>query len=203
MCQLKWRGSVDVIELENILSKYKINKPKYKHDSLEKKSLPTMIKIFTCLIKNGIPPTQEEFINEFKKRHPDLKVRGIVSRLKKGYLSFVREYHLGFLLRNNFNNVLYDEELDIAGVDYLITYKNVEFNIHAFVDTENSRYWRAIKNKRHKFEGNHIDLPIDLSAGKRVGKFVLYTNYDVITLKKKMNDLIQFKKDGVVLNQAG
>lgn len=178
---------MNIHELENILKVYKINK--INSISTEDKSLPFMLTTFRELIKNEIPPTQEEFLLTFKQRYPDLK--GIVSRLKKAYLSYIREYHLGFLLLKYFDEVIYDEETDILGIDYIIVYKNTKFNIHAFVNTKNGRYWRRIKNKRHTFVGEHIDIPLNLNKGKRVGKFILYTDENIKSLKKKMEKIIE------------
>jgi hypothetical protein len=185
-------------ELEDILSKYKISKPSVKSEEVENKSLPFMLTTFRELIKDGIPPNQEEFIRVFKEKYPDLKCKGIGSRLKRSYLSYVREYHLGFLLRRHFSKVIYDEKIDLFGIDYIIYYKKCKFNIHAFVNTENSRYWRGIKNGRHKFRGHHIDMPIDLDSGKRVGRIILYTDNHIAELKKQMEKIINDKKSGVL-----
>ena len=177
-------------ELESMLSTYKISKPSVKVEEIENKSLPFMLTTFRELIKNEIPPTQEEFINFFKNKYPNLKYKGIVSRLKRSYLSYIREYHLGYLLRKYFRRVVYTEKLDLLGIDYVVYYKGRKFNIHAFVNTENGRYWREIKDSRHKFRGNHIDMPINLDSGKRVGKIILYTDNHIAELKKKMNEII-------------
>jgi len=177
-------------ELEAVISRYKINKPKYCEAEAENKSIPFMLTTFRELIKDEIPPTQEEFIGSFKRKYPDLKLKGIVSRLKRAYLSYVREYHLGFLLKQHFNKVIYDEKTDLLGVDYVIYYKKRKFNIHAYVNTKNGRYWRGIKNSRHNFRGTHLDLPIDLNSGKRAGKIILYTDTHIIALKKQMDDKI-------------
>ena len=186
---------MNIQKLEEVLTDYKISKPRYKSREVENRSLPFMLGTFHNLIKDGIPPTQEEFIKVFKEQFPDLKIRGIVSRLKKAYLSYVREYHLGFLLRKAFKSVIYDEKVDIAGVDYVIYYKKIKFNIHAFVDTDNSRYWRSIKNERHNFHGEHLDLPLDLSKGKRVGKFILYTGDHINQLREMMEDVISKREE--------
>jgi len=152
-----------------------------------------MLSTFRELIKNEVPPTQEEFITTFKVKYPDLKLKGIVSRLKRAYLSYVREYHLGYLLKKHFKKVIYNERLDINGVDYVIYYHGVKFNLHAYVNTENGRYWREIKNGRHKFHGEHLDIPMDLDKGKRCGKIILYTNDHINKLKKEMDKIVDKK----------
>jgi len=185
---------MDIEELEVVLSKYKISKPKFRGSEVENKSLPFMLTTFRNLIKDEIPPTQEEFINEFKSTYPKIKLKGLTSRLKRAYLSYVREYHLGYILRKHFKKVLYDEKIDICGVDYVIYYRGFKFNIHAFVNTESGKYWREIKNGRHKFRGTHLDLPMDLNKGKRCGKLILYTDSDVEHLKREMDKTVSKKK---------
>jgi len=184
---------MEIEKLEEILSSYKIIKPRYRGKDIENKSLPFMLSTFRKLIKNGIPPTQDEFIKNFKISFPDLNYKGMTSRLKRAYLSYIREYHLGYLLRKFFRKVIYDEKIDIAGVDYIVYYRGRKFNIHAFVNTENGKYWRNVKNGRHRFRGNHIDLPIDLDKGKRCGKLILYTEQHIEFLKSEMDRIIREK----------
>ena len=182
---------ISIEELEKVLSKYRINKPKYRGTSVEHKSLPSMLTTFRELIVDDIPPTQTEFLENFRKKYPDIRFRGVPSRLKRAYLSYVREYHLGFLLRAQFDTVIYDEKTDLFGVDYIIQYRDHKFNIHAFVNTENGKYWRSIKNGRHNFVGHHLDLPMNLDSGKRVGKFIFYTEDDVKLLKEQMDIIVE------------
>jgi len=184
---------MNIEELEKIISGYKITKPKYRGEEVENKSLPFMLSTFRELIQNEIPPTQEEFINTFKVKYPDVNYKGIVSRLKRAYLSYVREYHLGYLFKKHFKKVIYDEKLDINGVDYVIYYRGIKFNIHAYVNTENGKYWREVKNKRHKFRGEHLDIPMNLDKGKRRGKFILYTDDNVRKLKDEMGKIADKK----------
>jgi len=186
-------GPMNIEEYEKIISTYKISKPKLRGGEVENKSLPFMLSTFRELIKKEVPPTQENFINTFKAKYPDLKFRGIVSRLKRAYLSYVREYHLGYILRKHFKKVIYDEKLDISGVDYVIYYRGIKFNIHAYVNTSNGKYWRGIKNGRHNFYGQHLDIPMDLDKGKRCGKIILYTNDHINKLKKEMDKIVDKK----------
>jgi hypothetical protein len=100
---------------------------------------------------------------------------------------------LGFLLRDHFKKVVYSEKLDLLDTDYIVYCKRCKFHIHAFVDTENGRYWREVKNDRHQFRGYHVDMPMDLTAGKRVGRIILYTNDHIFNLKKRMSELLNAK----------
>jgi len=175
-------------ELEDILATYKIYTPNIKASKVENASIPVMLTLFRKLIKDDVPPTQDEFITEFRENYPDLKSYGIISRLRRAYLSYIREYHLGFLLHKHFNKVVYSEKADILGVDYVVYHKRHKYNIHAFVDTESGRFWRNVKNGRHTFKGRHIDMPIDLRTGKRVGKIILYTEQHVEELKRQIEN---------------
>ena len=170
-------------DLEKYISRLRINKPKLRGGEVDNKSLPFMLTTFRELIKDSLPPTQDEFIKTFKNKYPALRIRGIPSRLKRAYLSYVREYHLGYLLRKHFKRVIYSEKLDIAGVDYVVYYRGSKFNLHAYVNTEGGKYWRGIKNERHNFRGEHLDVPMDLDKGKRCGRLILYTNNDIDVLK--------------------
>jgi len=182
---------ISIEELEKVLSKYRINKPKFRGAAVEHKSLPNMLITFRELIIDNVPPTQAKFLEKFKEKYPDLKLKGITSRLKRAYLSYVREYHLGFLLRGQFDNVVYDEKTDLFGVDYVIYYRDHKFNIHAFVNTENGKYWRSVKDGRHNFVGYHLDLPMNLENGKRVGKFIFYTGDDIKLLREQMDKIVE------------
>ena len=178
---------MNIDELETVLSKFEITRPKIRVEKVELSSLPNMLLVFRSCIKNEIPPTQSEFVNKFISEYPDLKNVGVVARLKRAYLSYIREYHLGYLLKEIFSNVYYDEQLDISGIDFVINYNNKKYYLHAYVDTKAGNYWREIKNNRHNFFGEHIDLPLDLNKGKKVGKFLLYKKSDILSMKRKMD----------------
>lgn len=180
-------------ELEDAIAKLRISRAKVRNKVVENKSLPSMLLIFRELIKDELPPTQSKFVNTYKNRYPHLNIRGMPSRLKRAYLSYVREYHLGYLLRLHFDKVIYDEQADMAGVDYVIHYSGCKFNIHAYVNTDSGKYWRSIKNDRHIFKGRHMDLPINLGEGKRCGELILYTDGMIADLKKRMDESLESK----------
>ena len=192
---------MEITKLEEIISKLKISKSLYRGEEIENKSIPFMLSTFRELINNEIPPTQCQFLETFKVKYPNLRLRGIISRLKRAYLSYVREYHLGYLLKKHFRKVVYDEKIDIAGVDYVIYYRGRKFNIHAFVNTQNGKYWREVKEGRHKFRGEHLDLPMDLSKGKRCGKLILYTSEQIIKLKEEMDRIVKVRRKSDIQRQ--
>lgn len=184
-------------ELEEILSKYKVTKSRKKRREAENISMPFMLSTFNDLIKKDVPPTQDNFIRTFKRLYPKYRMLGVTDRLKRSYTAYIREYHLGFLLKDVFKTkaeIIYATALDLAGVDYVVRYKGLEFNIHAFIDTANGRYWRGVKNTRHDFVGVHLDVPLDLGRCKKVGSFSLYPIEQVKELKKTMDEIVKTKK---------
>lgn len=161
-------------KLEEVLSNYIIKPSYYKGDYI-----PYMQTIFYNLIKDDIPPTQENYISEFFKQVPKKSSWG--TRLRSSYMLFIRKYHLGYLLREEFENVI--DEMDIiSGVDFIV---NKEYSIHSFLKTD-SLGFRKYKNAQTFFLGKHIDLPLDLKKAKRVGNFLLYSKEDVIMLKQRL-----------------
>lgn len=176
-------------QLEKILRTYSITRSKYRDLDIEAQNFPYMLTTFRELIIEEVPPTQDKFIEVFLSKYSTIKKRGIISRLRRAYLSYIREYHLGFLLQEVFENVKYDIEADLAGIDYTLNFNNKIYFLHAYVDTEASRGWRETKNGRHRFVGEHIDLPFDLSRGKRVGKFLLYQKSTILSLRKSLSGL--------------
>jgi len=181
-------------KLEKHIASIKISKPYRTTKKTEDQSLPFIVGIFRKLMKDDMPPTQSEFIAEFRKQYPQIKSGGITSRLKRFYLSYIREYHLYFILKRHFKTVIYDEELDLNGVDYVVYYKRHKFNIHAFVNTKNGKYWRKVKNNRHNFKGRHVDIPMNFDEGYKCGDIFLYTDKQVEHLKKKMEKILLVEK---------
>lgn len=186
---------MNIEELEKILSTYKITKSNRKVSTTENKSIPFMLTTFRKLIIDDVPPTQYVFVSKFKSDYPNLaSVVGLTSRLRVAYLSYIREYHLGYLLNKYFKNVVYDEQADLEGVDYVVYYRRHKFSIHAYVNTRSGRYWRSVKNSRHNFVGRHIDIPIDLKSGNRCGEFILYTDDMIKDLKRRMSNCLKLER---------
>jgi hypothetical protein len=181
---------MEIEDLEKLLSTYVITRSRIRDEDSENKSLPQMLDTFHELIVEDVPPPEKVFVDVFFMKFRDLRKAGITSRLKRAYLSYIREHHLGFLLKKYFGVVLYDKALDLSGIDYVIMYKEHTFYLHAYVNTRASRYWREIKNGRHDFFGTHIDLPLDLARAKRVGKFLLYKDSDIEELKESMDKFL-------------
>jgi len=180
---------MDRLLLERELEKYKVVIPHEINNKAEYTKMPGMINVFRGLIHNDLPPSLDTFLKNYKEKFPEYIIQGSISRLTRAYLSFVREYHLGFLLKENFDNVIYDLEKDINGVDYVILHNNKVYNIHAFVDTRRGNKWRAVKERWHNFQGIHLDLPLNLSEGKRVGYFILYTPSNILYIYNIINNI--------------
>ena len=183
-------------ELERILKEYKIVKSRRKRREAESISMPFMLTTFSSMIVDEVPPTQKDFIDNFRKLYPQYRILGIADRLKRAYASYIQEYHLGYLLKDLFgsDNVIHSDELDLSGIDYIVKYKGLEFNLHAFVDTPSGRYWRKVKNGRHVFKGIHLNVPLNYKNSHKVGELSLYTREQIKELKEKMNKIVSFSQ---------
>ncbi len=86
---------------------------------------------------------------------------------------------------------VYDRDTDVqAGVDHALKYKEGLFFVHSFVGTSRGRYGRRIKNMRHDFKGDHLDLVLNLSdpQTKKVGDFFLYSDKEINELICEMDE---------------
>ena len=146
-------------------------------------------------------PTQNEymmhyrFANGFKlnKIIPNDNVwQGVLSRGRRAYPSFIRDLHFLHLMKEERLDVKYDLEDDKAGVDHTVNYRGERFYVHCYVDTKRSRMFRDKKNKRHKFNGYHVDVPMNMRGDDtlRIGDFFLYSKAHVYGLVRDMDKIL-------------
>lgn len=158
--------------------------------------LDTFEKIFD---ESNRIPTQAEFVDGYFSdnslslqnilSNPSLKM-GLEARLRRTYPSFVRDAHLGSLLREKGLAVKKDRDLDVlGGIDFTIEYKGQAFYIHCFTSTRYGRYGRRVKEKRHEFKGIHLDVEMNFDSDlvKRVGDFRLYSEKHVEKIIEAMD----------------
>ncbi len=101
------------------------------------------------------------------KFNPKTFVDGLKARLYRTQFGFLTEYHAYFIAKIVFgeSNVTRDVKLDKIGVDFQIYFENNSYNIHIFVDTERSWYYRNKKSKDKNVDdyyGIHVNLPYSL-----------------------------------------
>ncbi len=112
--------------------------------------------------------------SEFAEKWPDAAARSrkelaLRARLERAYPSFVRDVYLLALLRENH---LY------AGYD----------SVHVFLATERARHGRALKDQRHIYAGDHLDLVVRPDECKHVGDFWLPSQIHVDRIKRHLDE---------------
>jgi hypothetical protein len=166
--------------------------------------LPMFVDTFNFLIaKNSKVPSQDEFVDAYFQDNASGLTNvlsnqtlreGLEARLRRTYPSLVRDIHFESLLRENGLDVTHDPHSDVfGGVDHVINYQGHVFHIHCYVDTRAGRYGRRIKNRRHDFQGIHLNVPMTLDAqtSKSVGDFYLYSEKHVDYLLELMKDELE------------
>jgi hypothetical protein len=169
--------------------------------------LPMFVDTFNMLItKNNRIPSQDEFVDAYCQNNASeltdvlsnqsLK-EGLEARLRRTYPSLVRDVHFESLLRENGLDVTHDPHSDVfGGVDHVINFQGHVFYIHCYVDTRAGRYGRKIKNRRHDFQGIHLNVPmaLDTKTSKVVGDFYLYSDSQVEFLVELMRSELKKHK---------
>lgn len=168
----------------------------------EQNPFPDQAACFWALCESeGRPPTQIEFLKRFyqtykginKWRHlfaDEWTKWGAEARVRRTYPSFIREYHLMWLLKNTFgeNNVAQSEELDHAGVDFIVLIGKEWHPVRTYVATKRSEAFAKDKSdKRHKGLEGATDLILSLAKGREVGMFKVYHQDQVEELRQILN----------------
>jgi hypothetical protein len=166
---------------------------------------PAFIPAFVELVeKLGCIPSQAEYVEHYVARHRDAlrsefalkwtdvsvrnqKKRALIARLERAYPSFVRDFYLLALLRENDLAADYDPAQDVqGGVDLVVLHGKQKLQVHVYLDSPRSKQGRAKKDKRHTFAGQHLDIVLRPSECKRVGKFWLPTSQHVQLVKRAL-----------------
>jgi hypothetical protein len=139
-------------------------------------------------------PTQSAFVAYYQLVHQDA-LKGydetaVTARLLRSYPSLAREIHFFQLVResNEFNDVSYCSYDDVeGGIDFKVALGGNEYNILCYLQTQRSLWFRKKKDFRHKNPiSNSIEMPLDLSLGKKIGKWIVYDKAQVEVLLYKV-----------------
>jgi hypothetical protein len=192
-------------EIEDQIKGYKLTFIDVRDERIEwGMRLPMFVDTFDKLVQtNRRIPSQDQFVKRYFEDNSE-NLRQILSnerlrtaleaRLRRTYPSLVRDLHLNSLLRENGLQASYNTDVDVTkGVDQIIQYKGKVFHIHSYVGTSWGKFGRKVKNRRHKFEGLHIDAILDLRAEstKKVGDFYLYSEKDVDYVIQEMEKKLE------------
>jgi hypothetical protein len=139
-------------------------------------------------------PTQSSFVAYYLLVHQDA-LKGydktaVTARLLRSYPSLAREIHYFQLVKesNVFNNVFYCSYDDVeGGIDFKVKLGGKEYSVLCYVETQRSLWFRKKKDFRHKNPIiNAIEMPLDLSKGKKIGKWIIYDQVQVDLLLNKV-----------------
>ncbi|WML40758.1 hypothetical protein RCG19_03440 [Neobacillus sp. OS1-2] len=139
-------------------------------------------------------PTQSAFVAFYLLVHQEAlkgyNETAVTARLLRSYPSLAREIHFFQLVKesNEFNQVSYCSYDDVeGGVDFKVTLGGIEYNICCYVETQRSLWFRNKKGFRHKNPVmNAIEMPLNLSEGKKVGNWIVYDKAQVELLLNKV-----------------
>ncbi len=139
-------------------------------------------------------PTQSAFVAYYHLVHQDAlngyDETAVTARLLRTYPSLAREIHFFQLVKesNMFNDVSYCSFDDVeGGIDFKVMLGGNEYNILCYLETQRSLWFRKKKDFRHKNPIlNAIEMPLDLSKGKKIGNWIVYDNIQVELLLNKV-----------------
>jgi len=155
------------------------------------KKLPAFTETFDRLCDLlGKFPTQEvyagyylaqaELVDDFKTFPPEIYLRAM-----RNYMSFVREYHLYFLLRENFPEyrVIYSSKYDKIGIDFVLKNKRFRLGIRSHTNTKNA--WAKMAKKNHYMKESIpvFDLVVDSKDCYKLNNFWLYGKKHIEQIK--------------------
>lgn len=119
---------------------------------------------------------QEHFDQWLDAPTRNWKKRALMARLHRAYPSFVRDFYFCALLRENGIAAEYNATQDVeGGVDLIVASTGHTIQVHVFLDSPRSKQGRAKKERRHSFNGEHLDVILCRENCKIVGAFWLPT----------------------------
>lgn len=173
----------------------------------EENPFPDQASIFWQLCEElQRPPTQGEFCRRFYDTYKNSGKKwahlfddqwtkwGAEARVRRTYPSFVREYHLDWLLKHVFGETAVDRHacLDHQGVDFLVRVDKEWFPVRTYVQTKRSKEFAKDKSEnRHKGLEGAVDLILSLQKGREVGMFKVYHIDQVRELREILRERIR------------
>lgn len=114
------------------------------------------------------------------------------ARAYRAYPSLMREHHLYLNVRDrgDYEWVERNSRLDMAGVDLLIIANAQAFGVHAYVDSVESNYFRARKQRRYKKIGHTIELALERKTAPSIGQFQVYGPEHLAQLQEEISRVV-------------
>jgi hypothetical protein len=150
--------------------------------TVEQARFPNLVARYSAMIDhNGVPPTQRDFARAVAEDPLVRKLprEAVLARAARAFPSLVRQHHFEYLLRTRFPWVLRGDELDLAGLDFLILRDGRGYGVGLSTESEEGHRWHAVKAERHgELPVPVLDLYVEAGA-YRVGDFWLHPPEDV------------------------
>src|SRR5919201_4760495 len=146
-----------LINLEAALVSRSLTFSSVRDPVVEEARFPSMVAIYWGLVDgNGCPPTQRDFAHAVADDPlvDKLPRPAVLARAARAYPSLVRQHHFEYLLRLRFPWVLRGDELDLAGLDFLILRHGRGYGVGLSTESEEACRWRRVK------DGRHGELPV-------------------------------------------
>jgi hypothetical protein len=171
-----------LINLEAALGARSLAFSPVRDPAAEQARFPGMVAIYWGLVDgNGCPPTQRDFARAVADDPlvSGLPRQAVLARAARTYPSLVRQHHFEYLLRARFRWVFRGDDLDMAGIDFLVLEGGRGYGVGLSTETEDGRRWHEVKDTRH----GALPVPlIDLYAEPDryvIGDFWLHPPEDV------------------------
>ncbi|MED4588230.1 hypothetical protein [Priestia flexa] len=139
-------------------------------------------------------PSQSAFVGYYHLVHEEALKEydktAVSARLLRSYPSLAREIHFFQLVKesNAFNDVSYCSYDDVeGGIDFKVMMGGNTYNILCYVETPRALLFRKKKDFRHMNSIlNAIEMPLNLTKGKKIGNWIVYDEAQVDLLLNKV-----------------
>src|SRR5919199_607427 len=116
--------------------------------TVEQARFPNLVARYWSLVDhNGVPPTQRDFARAVAEDPLVRKLprEAVLARAARAFPSLVRQHHSEYLLRRRCPWVLRGDELDLAGLDFLLLRAGRGHGVGLSTETEEARRWPGAK----------------------------------------------------------
>jgi hypothetical protein len=158
----------------------------------------------TARDENNIPKQQEFREGYLRENGQHVNIKSLTpylmkcfeARLHRAYPSFVRDLVLSLQLSENSFlkehgiDVSYNIELDLKGLDILLTYKDEMYGLDCYVGTKNAKNRKEQKQERHPDFNNvyYVDMKLrtHIAVGVGENKLHLYDDFALEVVKHNL-----------------
>lgn len=198
--RIEWLDTISLTEFIQMIEE----RPKYIRvtgtiENRDNISLPMFNECFDnyCRLYGRIP-SQDEYAEFYLKgaeyciRANNLEREAVANRARRNVSSFIQEYAIYIILRENNIKGLYDREWDRKGVDFLIFSNNVQQGLCVIADTNGARNYTNLKNKlrRKGIEFTTFSLTTYVQQSEYHNGIYIFNDLEHIRASLKSNKIV-------------